>query len=474
MNLFFPLFIAGLVTSVHCVAMCGTMVVTYGINANPTDSWFKRLLPHLAYQGAKVLSYMAVGLVLGGVGSLLNLGGIRGWVTIVAGAFMIAIGFSMTTVGKSVRRYLPQAPAFYVKALGSLRRKAKSDVADGKTSLSTPITFGLMTGLMPCAPLQAAQLAAAGAGSPAAGAIAMLGFALGTLPLMLVFGAVSSKLGERFKKNMAVVGAIVILVLGGVMLDRGATLLGFPLNSSAVKMAFAGEKSTTLGDYRVADDGVVEVDLVIDNSRFSPQSLAIPENRPVRIRVDRRESNGCSAQLAIPQLDVFANLADNAVTFVDVPASAAGTYTLTCGMGMMSGQLIVYSEQDGAPAASAAAPLADVSSSGGASCACCGGGSAPVEPIEGTAVAEGGVQRITIDLSKGYYDPNRIVLAAGVPTELTFGRGSGCTSEVFSRDLDFSADLSNGPVTVKLDALEPGEYEFFCGMEMVFGTVVVR
>lgn len=473
MTLFVPLFIAGLVTSIHCVAMCGTMVITYGINANPTDSWFRRLLPHLAYQGAKVVSYMAVGLVLGGVGSLLNLSGIRGWVTIVAGAFMITIGFSMTTLGKSVRRYLPQAPAFYVKALGSLRRKAKSDAAEGRASLTTPFTFGLMTGLMPCAPLQAAQLAAAGAGSPAAGAVAMLGFALGTLPLMLVFGAASSKLGERFKKNMAVVGAIVILVLGGVMLDRGATLLGFPLNSSAVKMAFAGEKSTVLGDYRVADDGVVEVDLVIDNTRFSPQSLAIPANRPVRIRVDRREANGCSAQLAIPQLDVFVSLDDNAVTLVDVPASAAGTYTLTCGMGMMSGQLVVYSAQEGAPAVSAE-PGNDSSSSGGASCACCGGGSAPAEPIEEAAVIEGGVQRITIDLSKGYYDPNRIILAAGVPTELTFGRGSGCTSEVFSPELDFYADLSRGPVTVKLDALEPGEYEFSCGMEMVFGTVVVR
>jgi plastocyanin domain-containing protein len=34
-------------------------------------------------------------------------------------------------------------------------------------------------------------------------------------------------------------------------------------------------------------------------------------------------------------------LADNAITKVDIPPTKAGTYTMTCGMGMMSGTLIV-------------------------------------------------------------------------------------------------------------------------------------
>jgi len=49
---------------------------------------------------------------------------------------------------------------------------------------------------------------------------------------------------------------------------------------------------------------------------------------------------------------VLADLAPNAVTTVDVPATKAGSYTLTCGMGMMSGQLSV-----GAAGAKSASPL---------------------------------------------------------------------------------------------------------------------
>jgi hypothetical protein len=43
----------------------------------------------------------------------------------------------------------------------------------------------------------------------------------------------------------------------------------------------------------------------------------------------------------LPQLGISAPLADNAVTVVDVPATKAGTYSMTCGMGMMSGTLVV-------------------------------------------------------------------------------------------------------------------------------------
>lgn len=468
MSLFIPLFVAGLVTSVHCVAMCGTMVVAYGINAKPTDSWARRVLPHLAYQGAKLVSYMAVGLLLGAVGSVLDLGGIRGWVSIVAGAFMVAIGISMTPFGRSLMRYFPKPPKFYVSALSALRRKAKSD---DPGSLGTPVAFGLMTGLMPCAPLQAAQLAAAGAGTPLDGAIAMLGFGLGTLPLMVVFGVASSKLGETFKKRMAVVGAVVILVLGGVMMDRGATLLGLPINSGALRIALSGGATSGDGSFRVAEDGVAEVDLVISNTTFSPQSLAIPSDRPVRIKVDRREANACSAQLAIPQLGVLADLAPDAVTYVELPAVADGTYTLTCGMGMMPGRLVAFSE--GASSSTVSQVGSSSAAAAGSSCACCSN-SAPAEPIEGTAAREGDVQVISVDLSKGYYDPNRIVLEAGVPARITFGASQGCTAEVASEDLGFYADLTRGPVTVDVEALEPGEYEFFCGMQMVFGTVVVR
>lgn len=112
-------------------------------------------------------------------------------------------------------------------------------------------------------------------------------------------------------------------------------------------------------------------------------------------------------------------------------------------------------------------------------CACCGS-SAPTENgltgevDEGTAKVEGDIQKIDVDLSQGYYSPNQIVLEAGVPAEITFGQSSGCTAQVMSNELGFFEDLSGGARTVKLPALEAGEYPFYCGMQMVYGKIVVK
>jgi len=108
-----------------------------------------------------------------------------------------------------------------------------------------------------------------------------------------------------------------------------------------------------------------------------------------------------------------------------------------------------------------------------AACSCCGTGGS-TDPVEGAATAEpDGVQRITVD-TNGSYNPNVIKLAAGVPAEITFKAASGCMGQVMSKPLGFYEDLTTGDKTVKLDGLDAGTYEFSCGMQMVFGQIVVE
>lgn len=134
-----------------------------------------------------------------------------------------------------------------------------------------------------------------------------------------------------------------------------------------------------------------------------------------------------------------------------------------------------------APTTAVAAQTAagDPSAAGGAGCSCCGstqptenGVTGPETP--GTATVEGAAQKISVDVSKGYYAPNVIKVKAGAPVDITFGQSSGCTAQVQSADLGFQADLSAGPQTVALGALKPGTYAFACGMNMVFGKIVVE
>jgi sulfite exporter TauE/SafE len=340
------MFVLGLVTSLHCVSMCGPMVVTYAVKGDDSGPWHSKLIPSFAYQGAKISSYVVVGLVLGAVGSAFNVDAFRPYVMLAAGIFMIVMGLGMTGKAPWAARLVPRAPKFLTAALSKARHKATADAQTGESSLATPVTFGLLTGLMPCAPLIAAELAAAATGSVLGGGIAMLAFGLGTAPLMLVFGTASSLLTRTLRERVMALLAIVVILFGVVYIDRAAMRLGSPVTFASGWQALAGtpKSGAQSAPYTTGADGVAEVPLTIRNTQYVPQTVQIPADRPVRLIVDRQEDVACSAQLAIPQLGVLADLKPNGVTKVDVPAAKAGKYTLTCGMGMMSGTLVVGSE----------------------------------------------------------------------------------------------------------------------------------
>lgn len=122
----------------------------------------------------------------------------------------------------------------------------------------------------------------------------------------------------------------------------------------------------------------------------------------------------------------------------------------------------------GAAAAGGGCGMSGGSGGGG----CCGGGGAPVE---GSTTVEGNVQKLTVDTSAGSFNPNTIKAKAGVPIELTFTQApGGCLSGVVFPDFQVQEDLTSGEKTVKLPALEPGQYSFFCQMQMISGTLIVE
>jgi len=350
----------GLATSVHCISMCGPMVVTYAVKGEENDHWTSKIVPNLAYQAAKITSYVLVGLLLGAIGSAFNLNGVRPWIMFAAGGFMIILGLGMTGRVPWAARLTPRPPKFLITSLSKLRRKAKADADEGVSSIATPISFGLLTGLMPCAPLQAAQLAAASTGyGVLGGGVAMLAFGLGTAPLMLGFGVASSLIPKSWKHQMTVGLAVVVMLFGAVFINRAAMLVGSPVTFNTVTTALAGGGSApaSAATYTTAPDGVVEVPLVIKNTQYVPSVVSIPANTPVRLVVDRQEAAACSNRLVLPQLGVSVPLADNAVTKVDIPATKAGTYSMTCGMGMMSGTLVVGGSGAAASGGAPGSPL---------------------------------------------------------------------------------------------------------------------
>jgi sulfite exporter TauE/SafE/plastocyanin len=223
------LFVVGLLTSFHCVGMCGGINLSQcipaaaakaGNSSSPTvpRKALATIVPSLQYNLGRVAAYTLVGALVGALGSVIVFNGyMRGAVQLAAGVFMVLMSLGMMGILPGLSALGLRLPAPVSRLLGKLP-------LDGKS----PLFVGLLTGLMPCGPLQAMQLFALGSGSAANGALAMLAFAAGTLPLMLGLGGLASALSARFAKRVMTVGACMVMLFGLLMFSSGWSLSGLP------------------------------------------------------------------------------------------------------------------------------------------------------------------------------------------------------------------------------------------------------
>lgn len=198
------IFLYGLLSSIHCVGMCGGIVLSISTN----EAARSRLAEQLKYQGARVLAYTLVGLALGALGAALSLSNaIRGYVPIVSGVLMLLMGISLL-MGQTTFN----APKWYSKLLGRFYS-------------TNALVMGALTALLPCGTMQAVQFYAVASGSPGRGAAAMLVFALGTIPLLFVFGLLSSAFETRKWKWVLPVSALVVIFLAIQMIAKGLSIV---------------------------------------------------------------------------------------------------------------------------------------------------------------------------------------------------------------------------------------------------------
>ena len=208
------LFVIGLMTSVHCIAMCGGINVSQCLSENKK---FSGLYP-VMYNLGRVVSYTVIGFVLGFAGMLFGTGEnlgvssiIQGLIKSFAGIYMVIMGVNMLGFVPQIKRLTFHFPNF----IGKFRVKN-----------SQPFVVGLLNGFMPCGPLQSIQLVALATGNPFTGGLSMFAFSLGTVPLMLGLGSLVSVLGKRFTDRMMTVGAVLVTVMGLAMVSQGASLTG--------------------------------------------------------------------------------------------------------------------------------------------------------------------------------------------------------------------------------------------------------
>jgi sulfite exporter TauE/SafE/copper chaperone CopZ len=278
----------------------------------------------LLYNLGRVISYTAVGFIAGALGSALTFSDTgRGIVALIAAAFMIIMGLNMLGLFPSLRRITPRMPKFIASRLN--RQKEKSN---------SPLIVGLLNGLMPCGPLQTMQLYALSTGSPFLGALSMLLFSLGTVPLMFFVGALSSILTKKFTKQLMTASAVLIIVMGMFMFNSGAALSGLPLPGY---FGGAGPTAEATVDYA---NGVQRVSFDLKVSRYAV--IKVKAGIPVVWVISAEEGilNGCNDELRIKEWNISKKLVagDNTIEFTP---QKSGTFAYSCSMGMIRSKIIV-------------------------------------------------------------------------------------------------------------------------------------
>ncbi len=351
------LFFIGLLTSLHCVAMCGgiNLSVCTKYTVSTRESKFGTLKPSVLYNMGRVISYTVVGGIVGAIGSVVSFSGTaKGIVAIASGVFMVIMGLNMLNIFPGLRKINPRMPKIFTRKVHS------------NSGQHGPLYVGLLNGLMPCGPLQAMQLYALGTGSMWAGALSMFLFSLGTVPLMFGFGAVSSFLSGKFTHKMMKVSAVLVMVLGVIMLSRGMALSGFNTNIALGASSDSSQIAKVKGNVQV-------VTTVLESGSYSP--IIVQKGIPVRWTISSTagELNGCNNKINIPEYNIQKKL-EAGDTVIEFTPDKVGNYIYTCWMGMISSNIKVVDDVtkvtgNDLPATDKSSNQGALGSSGG----CCGG-----------------------------------------------------------------------------------------------------
>ena len=348
------LFIIGLLTSVHCVAMCGGINLSQCIGNGEQTSFLAAAL----YNLGRVISYTCIGFVLGLVGMLAGGNGnvgipvvLQGILKLIAGALMVIMGINMLNLFPYLRRFTLHMPQGFAEKINS--KKA------GRGAFAV----GLLNGLMPCGPLQSMQLVALASGSPIAGAVSMLMFSLGTVPLMLGLGSAVTLLGRRFAGKAMTAGAVLVVVLGLAMISQGGSLTGFPYvlmqetnvaNNAADGLASDNNKASALADGSAAADStdgdkagastgaavVQEIHSTLTGRQY-PQ-ITVKAGVPVKWVIDVPEHtlNGCNYKMILSAFGIEHTFTEGE-NVIEFTPTTTGDIKYSCWMGMIRGDILV-------------------------------------------------------------------------------------------------------------------------------------
>jgi hypothetical protein len=206
---FGAMLLLGLASGLHCVGMCGGIVGAFSTQ-QIVRSRGELAARQVAFNLGRIASYAAAGAAAATAGSVAAYAGFalpaQTGLYVLANVVIVLIGLHIAGL---------RNPLAGIERLGlPLWRRLQPLAARLLSSNGLPKAFGAgaVWGWLPCGLVYGALAAAAFAGSPARGALAMAAFGAGTLPYLLAAGLAAAPLRLAMRRpavRLAAAGALL-------------------------------------------------------------------------------------------------------------------------------------------------------------------------------------------------------------------------------------------------------------------------
>ena len=176
-------FLVGLLSGVHCLGMCGSIV---GIFTAQVPKGTVRWPFHLAYSSGRILSYAVAGVLVGLIGQagllMRDAVPVQHLLFALSSLILIALGMFLAGVWGLVLRRERLGAGLWNRLQPYTTRLLPVN------TVPRALGLGVLWGWLPCGLVYSVLLTALASGSAAKGAFIMLAFGLGTLPNLLAIG----------------------------------------------------------------------------------------------------------------------------------------------------------------------------------------------------------------------------------------------------------------------------------------------
>lgn len=227
-------FLMGAAGSLHCIGMCGPLsLVLPTAHLSSTEKFFSLTL----YQFGRIITYAALGTILGLTGQLIHIAGFQYWFSTIAGSAILLMAI-IYFFGKTKYHFVPFRK-FYQRV-----QYAFATILRNHSGHKLFLLMGMTNGLLPCGMVYLA-LATAVSFANFGHAIVFMGmFGAGTFPAMMLAGFSLQMINSRVRNSFRNVVPVFIAITGLVLILRGISIdfsaLGLPYKLMEGKIVSCG------------------------------------------------------------------------------------------------------------------------------------------------------------------------------------------------------------------------------------------